>query len=948
VLRVAFLEVFGTAVLGVTLCVCPAGAQDACGDGALGDLPVPGGIEHALAAAGEPATTDRSQFLSELIRSTQSASGAEAAAANSTMTSLLAFLDAAGSSASPTNATAPDSETNTVPLPLPPAVWRTAVFHGQVTSDHLLAAILRSRDASLLYYGLLALDDDTRVWICGRPSLLQELAGGPAVRFLLAAPAFRIAGGRVHVPGGEAAQTSWESVVGASVGEPEAFLRALLAQHEGRLAYFFGAMGSLDAGVARFALGAPIADPQERLAAIHQLFAAFRRISQGWDIDRRPFRRPPFDPALLAGDLLVDSEGRPRIPGTRRFWTVVLGERPHENDLQAPATFMGTPVDFPWLCEQVFEGDARRRQNRYYAVLYASRLAPRIRSENAAAAVEAVRAAVDFPVLTTALERAHVGDPAIVGAAARRAAQLIDRGSAQQAGRTIAQFQGMLAVLGRAATRGALPREQVATLVSSLAAVEPGETGDYEGRLVRWIDTNLAAGGVGGPEARLRSLVAGSSPATPRLIEWEGAQYRVDLAHGEALRLSTLLGRQHRPNFSSAAALVSMADALGGTPTVDKMTAAQRDLARLADDVAHDGTGRARELAGRYRKVAADLDRAARSRSVSAVPGIVGQLLVLADDLLARGLTELVYASALGQPDRDWIAARDLADRHGFSVRPFNGVAGAWDPPSANVSDRPGLGVGGSLLGLDVAFAEFALVRLSSKPPSMRPTLVDVNRRALVESVVLVEPAALTDEDRDTISSGIQHGRARVEAIRTRDEGKALADELSGGSLRSSLFSWLVTHDSAHALRFFSRGELLQLGLGRIAGDSTLHAWGAPARSRIGCLCLRLFSGSPERLLGRLNSGVLMSVVPDLSLRLAELLSEMRMPATLLAPVLASATLDLVNTVRTRDEDDRRGLTEAIDALRQDRLEQYLALLTSDGPLVPVDGDATVPTEVQR
>jgi hypothetical protein len=466
---------------------------------------------------------------------------------------------------------------------------------------------------------------------------------------------------------------------------------------------------------------------------------------------------------------------------------------------------------------------------------------------------------------------------------------------------------------------------------------------------MRWIDMNLAAGGSGGPEARLRGLISGGSPATPRLIEWEGARYRVDLAHGEALRLSTLLGRQHRPLFSSAAALVSIADTLGGPrPTVDKVIAAQRDLSRLADDVAIDGNAWANELAGRYRKVVADLDRSARSRSVSSVSGIVGQLLVLADDLLARGLTELVYASALGQPDRDWIAARDLADRHDFNLRPFSGHAGSWDAPSPNVSDRPGLGVGGSLLGLDLVFAEFALVRLSAKPPSMRPTLVDVNRRALVESVVLVEPAALTDEDRDTIASGIRRGRARVEAIRTREEARALADELQGGGLRSSLFSWLVTRDSAQALRFFSRGELLQLGLGRLAGDSTLHAWGAPARSRIGCLCLRLFSGSPERLLGRVNSGVLMSVVPDLNLRLAELLAEMRMPATLLAPVLASATLDLVNTVRSRDEDDRHGLTEAIDGLGQDRLEQYLALLTSDGPLVPVDGDATVPSEVQR
>ena len=61
------------------------------------------------------------------------------------------------------------------------------------------------------------------------------------------------------------------------------------------------------------------------------------------------------------------------------------------------------------------------------------------------------------------------------------------------------------------------------------------------------------------------------------------------------------------------------------------------------------------------------------------------------------------------------------------------------------------------------------------------------------------------------------------------------------------------------------------------------------------------------------------------------------MPAALLGPVLASATLDFVNGVVTRDQDDRRGLVEFVQALRADRVEQYLALLTTDGPLVPID-----------
>jgi hypothetical protein len=950
VLRVAFPGVFGAAVLGLTLCVCPAAAQDACGDGALGDLPVPGGMRGALAAAGEPATADRSQFLSEIIRSTRSAIGSDAGSAAAAMTSLLTFLDAAGS-ASETSTASLGPAGDTLPLPLPAAVWRTVVFRGQVTSDHLLAAILRSREASLLYYGLLALDDGTRAWLCGQPSLLQDVASGAAARFLLAAPALRVAGGTIRVPGGDAARTSWEALVGAPVAEPEAFVRALLVRDEGRLAYFFGAMGSLDPDRARFALGTEIGDTLERLAAAHRLFAAFRRISQGWEIDRRPFRRPPLDPGLLAGDMRVDRQGRPLLPGTRRFWALALGERtPRDRDLQSPATYRGTPVDFPWLCEQVFGSDARRRQDRYHAVLYASRQAPRIQSENAGAAVEAVRAAIAFPALTAALERAHVDDPAIVARAGRRAAQLSDNGNAQQAIRTIAQFQGLLAVIVRAAARGALPRDQVAGLVSSLSAVEPGESGDYEGRLLRWIESNLDAGGAGGPEARLKRLVAGGVAASPRVVEWEGTRYRVDLAHAEALRLSTLLGRQHRPLLASAAALVSTADGLAEPDlAVERVEAAERDLARAADALALDGTGWRRELTDRYRKMASDLAQAARSHDASTSVRVARQLRVLSDDLLARGLVELVYASALGQPDRDWIAAQDLADRHDFVVRPpFAGPPGSWDPPAPTVTDRPGLGVGGSLLGLDVAFAEFSLVRVSSKPPAVRPTLADVNRRALVESVALVEPAALTDDDRDTIASGIRHGRERAAAVRTRDEASAIARELRVGGMRSSLLAWLVTRDAADVPRFFSRGELLQLGLGAIADESTLHAWGAPARARVGCLCLRLFSGSPERLLGRVNSGVLMSVVPDLNLHLAELLARMQMPATLFAPVLAAATLELVNTARSRDEDDRRGLAEVIDGLGQDRLEQYLALLTSDGPLVPVDLDATVPTEVQR
>ena len=115
-----------------------------------------------------------------------------------------------------------------------------------------------------------------------------------------------------------------------------------------------------------------------------------------------------------------------------------------------------------------------------------------------------------------------------------------------------------------------------------------------------------------------------------------------------------------------------------------------------------------------------------------------------------------------------------------------------------------------------------------------------------------------------------------------------------------------------------------------------MHAWGALAQARLGCLCLQVVGRrSLDIFTGRMNAGMLASGFPDLSLRLAELLADLHMPASLLAGVLASATFDFVNGAASRDEDDRRALVEFVLALRVDRVEEYLAMLTTGGPLVP-------------
>ena len=66
------------------------------------------------------------------------------------------------------------------------------------------------------------------------------------------------------------------------------------------------------------------------------------------------------------------------------------------------------------------------------------------------------------------------------------------------------------------------------------------------------------------------------------------------------------------------------------------------------------------------------------------------------------------------------------------------------------------------------------------------------------------------------------------------------------------------------------------------------------------------------------------------------------MPAVLLPHVLRAATSDLADRAAVRYPDDLRGISDYVHLLSADDVEQYLDLLTSDGPLVPVRASASL------
>ena len=754
-------------------------------------------------------------------------------------------------------------------------------------------------------------------------------------------------------------------------------MRALAASGEGRLAFFFDAMAELTPPQLRLALNLESADVAARVESARRLYSVFQRLWNGRTIEQRAFTRPPLDPALLVGELSAIGKGHPSVPGTQGFWNAVFDEG-HEAHASLPredarVSEADGPPDFAWLCEHVFKGDPGEQRRRYVMVLFASRRVGRVTRETARDAIDAVRAVGTYPVLVASLERARVTDIAVFASAARKAAEIstFDEG---RAFRPLAQFQGALALVTRAASRGSLAPDAVSTLVSSLSAIAISERGDYEGRLVSWLgswinsaarptgptaasaaatpagpDEDVFEGAAGPMEQAVLRLLAGPDTAQPRLVDWEGTRYRVDLSRAEAVRMMKALGESPRPYLSSASSVLAIADRIadpGLTPEGLRQQA--HALAQLAqEDAARGPEDSGIDILGRSRDITETVQRAARAGDVRTAARTAPALRLLADDLLASGLMEAAYAAALGQRDGVSVSAGDAASRHDFALHSGVGASAAWRLPLQGTDAAQHWRVSGSLLGLDVALADFSLVRLSLRPPLKRPTLSDLDRRTFIDAVALVEPAALTDADRDTIVAAIRKGQARLDRVSTPEEARAIAEDTALSAPRRTLLAWVVAHDPGRLAVFLSPSELLWLGLDNVPVE-TLHAWGAPAAPRLGCLCLQVVDRRPwESFAGRWNTGMAASAFPDLNLRLAELLSDLHMPAPLLGPVLTSATLDFINTVTSRDADDRRGLVEFVQTLGADRVEQYLALLTTDGPLVPI-GEVPAAKSCQR
>lgn len=911
------------------------------------EVPVPGGRAALAGVFNIHPVPDRARFVGEFARLLHGRSDRKPIAPEI----LWQQLHQSAASASGAN--------ELVPVPLTAAVWSTAVFLRPVAPGDLVVEILGNRQASLLCYGLAALDDETLQYLADHPAVLTQIYVLGAEAFAVFADSVRVQGGRIAPPGGDEAAPLWEAVVGASVTLPDRFLIALFTQAEGRMARLYDTIGQLDRGRQRFALGLWMNDSSARLDMMHALVASIAASGDGRTMKTQPFVRQPFDLTALLMRVRVDAAGGPAAPSSRGFWARVIesAELPADPAKTLRESADERPIDAAWLAGLTGADDIRLRADRLDQFAFAQRVFAAASPAEMSDVFVAVRAFRRYRMLMITLERIGIRNPATYAAAARLASRLSPPDQARAFVAT-AQFQGALALLWRMRMVGSLEPGKAETLVNSLLAVPLNASSQYLGGVLRWITEELRPALPPGDslDAVLQAALAGPdiTIAAPR-IEWEGRRYRVDVAGGERRRLERVREQQEGATLDLALDLASAARRLTsstpGPPRPGVVQEASAQLKSVAEalstqssrDALLDSDGLPPGVApppNPHDDVIKAIDELARATRVSNLTRTARAIVALvdaADEAAAQALVSLAYAADLGDPDGAALLPGDLSRRHdfGFGQRDAEQrLRAAWMMPRVDVSPGVPWHVDGSLLGLDTALAPSAMRRLSSDRALEAPTLASNEREAFAIGFGLMNPFALTDTTRDAIAEAIESGRRRVSGIKDVDDVAGVAGVLDMDGWRRRAMLWTVAHEPDRLESMFSLGELLALG--DPAHEIDLDPWGTSAIVSTGCVCTRM--PPPGRLplfVGRRQIGLLATVVPDLNLHVARMLSRLRVPARLAKYVLSAALQDFVDEVRATDPDDWLSLVRGAGAVSRDRIEDYVAAAAADGPLVP-------------
>ncbi len=587
------------------------------------------------------------------------------------------------------------------------------------------------------------------------------------------------------VPGGADAELLWERVVGVEPTKPAAFARRLFSAHDGRIAYLYDLIAHLDDARQRFALGqAQKADSRaDRLATLAEVFEeSFGELR----LQDRPFSRQPFDPAVTLAALRVRPDGTLVGPATREFWEIAFkqdedfeaGFEPVSSD-QFRRSQSAAAADAAWLSGKIHRQTSKTGRRRLDAVLFAQRVFRTPSEEQRAAMATAVRGMLAYPALMLTLERIGIQSPQALADAAARVTAMNGIGDDRRRTVALRLFQTSLAIIERAHASGGLDREAAASLVASLLALDYSRDASLA-NFPNWVSSHLlrAAGRSEEmtAEQALLSAIAGANQPV--------ARPRVLEWEGRQYQINPALGELNR--------LRQVRDRQSG-PSLDD--------------------------------VLGESDNSGNKASA-----------------LADVLTSVLYAIHFRDIEDRALASGNVALRHDLATVATVGVRplAAWRFAAEHMDPNQGWRLRGSLLGLEVPLARFALRRLdvTTMPPA--PKLTAPERQTVALTVALLRPNVISDETRDEIANAVRRGQARFEALSaSRDELEALARDAGLSEWRREALGWSLTHDRENVASQISLLELMWLGAPRNSDRLGLDAWGAASTPLTGCLCSR-------------------------------------------------------------------------------------------------------------
>ncbi len=693
-----------------------------------------------------------------------------------------------------------------------------------------------------------------------------------------------------------------------------------------------------------------------------------------------PYPTPPLAPATVLRALTFDETGRLAGPAARDFW-----ERVFRNDQvpEDPRRELGRVdpahlVDAAYVLAATCTGPPAAGRARLRALAFVQRVGPAGGDADLPALLAAARAVMRYPMLMLSVERMGIDDLDVHAALAHAARGFERIANPLRLRRALSQFQGAMALVERARLAGRLPRDEAGAALLALASVPMSRDG-FDGAMADWLardllprlDVPVAPSLTGATmDQRLLAALAGPRDTETPVVEWEGLTYRFDrrIAQFERyVRSRTHLGGNA---LDAVLALWEVADTLaagsagvGDVPPFVELLEASAAVVRTPRVGLHVPGARSIPYAEAIQPLVEDLREITDRGRLRRLPGIAERLRYVVDVLLADLLRTLPYVVHLADAYGAETLGADVAARHEFGVRladPGHRGQAPWALPQGRVGppvsfDRIGepwtaapgedrfstaWHVYGSLLSLDLALAPLYLPRFAGVMPPEVPAFQADEEEYFAQAVALFHPAAADRRQAAAIADAIRRGRARVRRLTAGDD-TSLAEVADAAGLepaRRNDLAWMLRRRPGEADGFFSRSELLWLGLrqGDGAPGRPPPGWGAPAVWPAGCLCTRMPLPNAEDLF-RAPAARLASRFADLQLALAEAVDDMALPAPIVRDLLPVATREMLDGVQFTFAGRFDALARYVHELPRTRIEDYVAAMVGPGrPLRPV------------